>query len=250
MKPLSTHCGWVISSLPGAVPSSSLSDVAERRAYPWRHSLSACGGPNGILPAPVVQRALSALSQRSRSLSNGPLGPLEAITHTHAWRGSRVPAAGQVRMRSPAGTVSLGSTALPTLKPAWPTTDSAVSGFRPATTGTTRGSAAVVGGWSLWIGGASRQARAPRTTRTDTSKVSNQPRRPWKPRRAAGFAPILDQRLAVGTVAVPAAVLPTAGLARSPACVRTLLAAEPGTVAGPRSEERRVGKECRSRWSP
>ena len=23
-----------------------------------------------------------------------------------------------------------------------------------------------------------------------------------------------------------------------------------GTVVGPRSEERRVGKECRSRWSP
>ena len=41
-----------------------------------------------------------------------------------------------------------------------------------------------------------------------------------------------------------------AALSELDAAIDALTAAQDGSESGPRSEERRVGKECRSRWSP
>src|SRR3712207_8959167 len=66
-------------------------------------------------------------------------------------------------------------------------------------------------------------------------------------RRASGGQRHLRQRGDAAALAVvKAAASKRSGGAREPACVAARLTA----AAESRSEERRVGKECRSRWSP
>ena len=61
-------------------------------------------------------------------------------------------------------------------------------------------------------------------------------------------------RSAISEASELAAKLPASptcnGVGREVAALRTHIAQGKGKVEGGRSEERRVGKECRSRWSP